>query len=339
MDIPSASEPYFLSFLEWSQIQNIKKEKKITEIESLLVIQNSKEDNIFNTIIKKLVRINIFDLSRISYLVILFLSPYIDPHLKELLHYDEDIPESILNRIYETEKHDYLPPLDKTIGNILNLVLNQLITIELFLNIHIFILYLNLHNHYKLTQCDKTNSTRSNSSNSNNLFLFKISQLVETITNKIPKSTLSLLIMKTINKFDKLNTNYFDNAALANLEKEYLDSKMMEIVNNSRKNNALLDEFIIQIMELCESVGYSVGNSLDDDNKPDNFILIWNKSRAHMIGILRNGIQLFKIGLDILITHLVKEQPDLKSKAPCISNSIMNFLEMEIDMLDTKLTI
>jgi hypothetical protein len=145
--------------------------------------------------------------------------------------------------------------------------------------------------------------------------------------------------MKTINKFDKLNTNYFDNAALANLEKEYLDSKMMEIVNNSRKNNALLDEFIIQIMELCESVGYSVGNSLDDDNKPDNFILIWNKSRAHMIGILRNGIQLFKIGLDILITHLVKEQPDLKSKAPCISNSIMNFLEMEIEMLDTKLTI
>ena len=338
MDIPSASEPYFLSFLEWSHIQNIKKEKKITEIESLLVIQNSKEDNIFNAIIKKLIRINIFDLSRISYLVILFLSPYIDPHLKELLHYDGDVPESILHSIYETEKHDYLPPLDKTIGNILNLVLNQLITIELFLNIHIFILYLNLHNHYKLTQCDKTNSTRSNSSNSknsNNLFLFKISQLVETITNKIPKPTLSLLIMKTINKFDKLNTNYFDNDVLANLEKEYLDSKMMEIVNNSRKNNALLDEFIIQIMELCESVG----DSVDGDNKPDKFILIWNKCKTHMVGIVRNGIQLFKIGLDILITHLVKEQPDLKSKAPCISNSIMNFLEMEIDMLDTKLTI
>ena len=58
-----------------------------------------------------------------------------------------------------------------------------------------------------------------------------------------------------------------------------------------------------------------------------------------MVGIVRNGIQLFKIGLDILIIHLVKEQPDLKSKASCISNSIMNFLEMEIDMLDTKLTI
>jgi hypothetical protein len=331
MAIPSASEPYFLSFLEWTHIQNIKKDWKITEIESLLVIQNSKEYNIFNTIIKKLIRVNIFDLSRISYLVILFLSPHINPHLKELLHYDEDVPESILNRIYETEKHDYLPPLDKTISNILNIVLNQLITIELFLNIHIFMLYLNLHNHYKLNECNKTNSTRSNS---NNLFLFKISQLAEIITNKIPKSTLSLLIMKTINKLGKLNTNYFDNNVLANLEKEYLDSKIDAIVNYSNKNNELLDDFIIHIIELCDSVGDSVG-----DNKPDNLILIWNKCRTHMVGIVRNGIQLFKIGLDILIIHLVKEQPDLKSKASCISNSIMNFLEMEIDMLDTKLTI
>ena len=142
-------------------------------------------------------------------------------------------------------------------------------------------------------------------------------------------------IMKTINKFDKLNTNYFDNDVLANLETEYLDSKITEIVNNSSKTNTLLDNFIIQIMELCDSVGNSVGG----DNKPDNFILIWNTCRTHMVGIVRNGIQLFKIGLDILIIHLVKEQPDLKSKAPCISNSIMNFLEMEIDMLDTKLTI
>jgi hypothetical protein len=252
MAIPSASEPYFLSFLEWTHIQNIKKDWKITEIESLLVIQNSKEYNIFNTIIKKLIRVNIFDLSRISYLVILFLSPHINPHLKELLHYDEDVPESILNRIYETEKHDYLPPLDKTISNILNIVLNQLITIELFLNIHIFMLYLNLHNHYKLNECNKTNSTRSNS---NNLFLFKISQLAEIITNKIPKSTLSLLIMKTINKLGKLNTNYFDNNVLANLEKEYLDSKIDAIVNYSNKNNELLDDFIIHIIELCDSVG------------------------------------------------------------------------------------
>ena len=53
MDVPYSRVPYFLSFLEWSQIQNIKKNRKITEIETLLVIQNSKEDNIFNTIIKK----------------------------------------------------------------------------------------------------------------------------------------------------------------------------------------------------------------------------------------------------------------------------------------------
>lgn len=315
-------EPYFLSFIDWSHIRNIKKDRKITEINTLLVIQNSKEDHIFNAIIKKLIRINIFDLSRISYLVILFLTPYIDTHLKELLNYDEDVPTSLLNRIC-----DYTPPLDKTICSIIKIVLNQLITIELFLNINVFMLYLNLHKHYKCV-LDKTNSRIT----SNNIFLFKISQIVETITNKIPSATLSLLIMKTINKYGKLNTNYFnyfDNDILANLEKEYIDSKMTDIVNNSINTNQLLDDFIIRVMGLCDYVG----------EEPDNFKCIWNICRSHMINIIRNEIQLFKIGLDILIIHLVKEQPDLKSKASCISNSIMNFLEMEIDLLDTKLSI
>jgi hypothetical protein len=325
MDVLPSCEPYFLSFLDWSYIQNIKKNRNITEIDNLLVIQNSKEDYIFNAIIKKLIRINIFDLSRISYLVILFLAPYIDNHLQELLNYDKDVPTSLLNRIYEI--HNYTPPLDKTICSIINIVLNQLITIELFLNINIFILYLNLHKHYKLTK---------QSISSNNILLFKISQIVETITNKIPDSALSLLIMKTINKYGKLNKNYFnyfDNDILANLEKEHLDSKMNEIVNNSSKTNQLLDDFIIRVMGLCDSVGDSVGD------KPDNFICIWNICKSHMINIMQNEIQLFKIGLDILIIHLAKEQPDLKSKASCISNSIMNFLEMEIDLLDTKLSI
>lgn len=311
-----SSVPYFLSFIEWSHIQNIKKDRKITEIDTLLVIQNSKEDYIFNAIIKKLIRINIFDLSKISYLVILFLSPYIDHHLKAILNYNES----------ETNNNcpHPQPPLDKTIRRIINLVLNQLITIELVLNINVFILYLNLHKHYKLTQ---------QGIGSNNIFIFKISQLVETITNKIPNSALSLLIMKTINKLGSLNTNYFDNDILANLEKEYLDSKMNEIVNNSSTTNELLDNFIVQIMGLCDSKGDDSSDGLD------NFIRIWNTCREHMVSITRNGIQLFKIGLDILIIHLAKEQPDIKSKASYISNSIMNFLEMEIELLDTKLSI
>ena len=182
--------PYFLSFQEWAYIQNIKKNRKITEIDDRLVIQNNKENYIFNAIIKKLICINIFDLSRISYLVILFLSPYIDPYLKAILNYEDKY------------NYNYELPLDKTICNILNLVLNQLITIELFLNVNVFILYLNLHNHYKITNLDKTNSRITY----NNLLLFKISQLVETITNKIPSYALSLLIMKTINKFGQLLT-------------------------------------------------------------------------------------------------------------------------------------
>jgi hypothetical protein len=326
MSIPNFILPYFLSLQEWIDLHNYKKYKKISETEGFLIIQNSKEDYIFNAIIKKLIRINIFDLSRISYLVILFLSPYIDPYLKEIINYDGDVSSSIHNRIYENEKNDCLPPLDKTICSMLNIVINQLISLELFLNINVFILYLNLHNYAK-------NNARIIS---NNIFLFKITQLVDIITNKIPNSTLSLLIMKTINKLGKIHNNYFSNDITANLEKEYFDSKMQEIVNNSRINNKLLDSFILQMMEIFESV-----NILEDSASmdADNFIIIWNTCKSHMINIMRNGIQLFKISLDILIIHLVKEQPDLKAKASCISNSIMNFLEMELDLLDARISI
>lgn len=332
MSIPFSSKPCILTLLEWTQIQNIKKEKKIMEIESLLVIQNSKENAIFNSIIKKLIRINIFDLSRISYLVILFLSPYIDPHLKELLNHDLDIPETILIRLYKNEKHDYLPPLDKTISKIIELVLNHLITMELFLNIHIFILYLNLHSNYCLDTSKSSSSTSSKSLNTNNIFLYKISNLIKTAKYNIPSATLSLLIMKIVNKLGSLNTNYFnDNSCItANLEKEYLDSKIIDIVKTAEIMNGLLDDFIIQIIKLCET---------NNDSSADNFIRIWNTSKNHIINIMRSGIGLFKIGLDILIIHLVKEQPDLESRASCICNSIINFLEMEIDTLDTKLNI
>ena len=49
------------------------------------------ENNLFNIIIKKLIHINIFDLSRISYLMIIFLSPYIDHYLQHVLNNDKEI--------------------------------------------------------------------------------------------------------------------------------------------------------------------------------------------------------------------------------------------------------
>lgn len=337
--------PYFISFPEWIEYQRLKKNKKITEIETLLVIQNSKEDAIFNNIIKKLVRINIFDLSRISYLVILFLSPYIVPYLKEILKCDIDTPESVLCKIYDypdeyqtelaSKKYNEIsnsstsasPMLDKTIIEIITLVLNKLITMELFLNIHVFILYfhlynLNLHNHINI------------SSIANNVNLNKISCLVEIITSKIPKSAITLLIMKTMNKLGKWNTDYFNNNVIANLKEDYIDSKMTEITKCSRTNNQLLDEFIIQIMNM--HFDFSSENSADAGLELND---IWNICKNHMVSIVRNMMQIFKVFLEILITQLAKEQPEMQTKAMHVCKSILNFLEIELELLDTKLAI
>ena len=335
MNVPLSRQPFFLTLQEWTQIQTIKKEKKIMEIESLLVIQNSKEHAIFNSIIKKLIRINIFDLSRISYLVVLFLSPYIEPHLKELLNQDEDTPESIQTRLYENEEPDYLPPLDKTICKILELVLNQLVVMELFLNIQVFILYLNLQINCSLDTSKTSNtSNTSTTTNGNNIFLYKIANLIEIAKYNIPSSALSLLILKIVNKLGTLNINSLNvnTCIIANLEKNYLETKITEMLEISRIINNLHDEFIIQIIKLCDA-------SYSTDGTSNNYMHIWNISKNQIVSILQNGIGLFKIGLDILIIHLVKEQPEMTSRASCICNSIINFLEMEIDSLDTKLNI
>jgi hypothetical protein len=335
---------YLISFLEWAQIQNIKKNKKITEIQTLLVIQNSSEYNIFNSIIKRLIRTNIFNLSKISYIVILFLSPYIDPHLKYVLENDEDIPIHIIESIYDTdnytdnnannntENYNYSSPQDKTISNILNLVLNQLITMELFLNIHVFILYLNLHNTFN----SKGKLINSISTSRNNIFLFKISQMIEIITSKIPKSALSLLIMKIINKLGYLHNNTFNNNEIINLKKDYLDSRITEITNSNNKNNELLDKFIIRIMNICDNKSGTANNA---SMETDSFKNIWNTSKSHLVDVVKNSIMVFKISLEILIDKLIKEKPELESKASSIINSIMNFLIIEIDELDTKLSV
>jgi hypothetical protein len=326
-------KPFFITLPEWSQIQNIKKEKKIMEIESLLVIQNSKDHIIFNSIIKKLVRINIFDLSRISYLIILFLSPYIEPHLKELLNHDPDIPESIQSRLYENETPDYLPLLDKTIYMILELILNHIITLELFLNIQVLILYLNLQFSYSNLAFHPKPPIPFTTMNETNIILYKITNLVEIAKNNIPSSALSLLIMKIINKLGTLNTNFLnDTCIIENLEKEYLDAKITDMLETSRIIDNLHNDFIIQIMKLCDTGTAS-------DVPSNNCIHIWNTSKNYIVNILLNSTAAFKIGLDILLIHLVKEQPELESRASCISNSIINFLEMEINSLDTKLNI
>ena len=126
-----------------------------------------------------------------------------------------------------------------------------------------------------------------------------------------------------------LNTDIFNNDLLSNLEKENIYTSITTIKNTFIKNNNLLDNFIINIIELCD---YTHINN-------NNFSSIWNTCKNYLIFILNNMMTIFKLSLDILITNLAKEKPDLLNKSSSISNSIINFLAIEIDMLNNKLSI
>lgn len=312
---------FFLTLSDWYIIYNRKRQYHLLEFTDVTALDNSPANKIFIELIKRLVKYNTFDLSRISYLALLFLSPYIDPHLKHALR------NLGMDVIYHSEQHGeqqsdhhYLPPLDTTISNILQFIINYIITLELSLNIHMFILYMHIHN----LASHNTNTCRSNNSTS------KLKKNLATMfeTTGISKSTLLLLVMKIANQ---ISDSSIWSILSPELLKELLDNKKQEhnhetIKKYSSSTHKLLDDFIIQLMN----------PSIVDSDNPDS---LWTICKSHLANIMRAGIIPFKLGLDLLINHLVKDTPKCTfQKLSSITNSIINFLEMEITRIEEKLT-
>lgn len=304
--------------------------KRLRELSTETVLDDSRENKIFIDLFKNVLKYNIFDLSHISYLTLIFLSPYLDPHLKYALY---QLSIDVCKLVPEDHPAQaYPPPKDKTISSILLFMINHIVTLEITLNIHLFILYLHIHN---LADPNQSLSKTSRITNKLNTVLTKANA-------NINKSTLLLLVMKIASQIGELNWESITSDLISQIVVEdgttdNNDKKMQsdnqenvinkqenleKLKNYSSNTHHLLDEFIIQL--------FDSSNSSSD---------LWTICKSHLANMMRNGMSVFRIGLNLLVNYMIKESPNDNDKAKLnnIGNSIINFLEMEITNIEQKL--
>jgi hypothetical protein len=293
---------FLITYIEWANIITIKREKRLgflnTGNKSVgIILENTKDNHFFINLILKLTKKNIFDLSRISYLTMLFLDPYITPYFKHYLETDADIlytnpikanPLKANPLDTNREQHrDYLPPLDNKITNIIACTIELVIFIELQLNILLFLLNIQV-----------------NRSNEN--------------INSIKPATLLLLVFNILTKLGSLPMNileFYKNTNLADDTKNIIP----KIKENCYKINELLDKFILDI------------------NIYQNHDELWQLCKSHILDIAKCNLDVFGVFLDMIIQLLIQENKLEKDKLNSIHNSITNFLEMEINLFEYKL--
>ena len=285
------------------------------EYEVKIILDYTKDNNLIISTIKDLINKKIFDLSRISYLALIFLDPYITPYLKNVLDYDIDIQD----RLCESQEliFDYLPPLNNTITNILSVMIELLVFIELQLNIHLFIFHLHFTDKKYLNQQNLNPENRSNVSEIVKIFnILSISK-----SNKIKPSTLMLLVFKIINKVGNIPSillNFIRNSKIEDLK--HLEKKIKDYSSNISKSS---DDFIISFFT-------------DDDNSniSNNALTI---CKDYILNIARTNLEMFATIFDILINYIIKENPNQNEKMIFIKNSIINLIDLEITLFESKL--
>ena len=335
------SSQFIITYSEWCEILNVKKYNNLKQIETITILDDTSENVRFISLIKKLLNINIFDLSRISYLALLFFSPYIDVHLDNLIKSDRTLSLAInydvINPEYDHDKYDFMPPLDNTITCILAHLLDLIIQIELYLNIHLLIIYSHIHNLASSTASNTTNNTTSNTNdininknkNDNNNIskskcLHKLDSIIIQMNYGIKKSTHMLLLLKILNKLFNYNINY--NTKLNDsLTKDISKEKIDRLHQNIKINNDNLDNFITAIFDL---------DVVEHFNSAD---VIWSTSKDYIMKIIRTNLEHLETFINILLKYLILENHEEESKLISIKNSVINFISMEIDLIESKL--
>ncbi len=334
---------FFLHYSEWERIIQIKKkkifqsDKNFNNFESILYI--SKENEIYNRMISRMLDKNIFEISRISYLIIQFLDPYLTPHLKYFLYNDPDIeysPTPIRNELKQpsltnlmntnqSNEFEYLPPLDNKIINILKIAIDLSIFIELQLNIQLFILY----NHIQTFNNSKSNIK----SNIESI----LSRILSKSSHQINDSTMLLLAFNIINSIGNIPLSLINKTTYdfikdiitdSNLDTNFIKQIKNKLNNNTVKNNQLLDNFIIN---------YNTDSITDSITDSNNNNKVWENCKTYILDIVRININWLNIILDILIYYLIQENQQEQDKLNIIKKCIINLIEMEIQLFETKL--
>ena len=271
-----------ISYDEWNTYLQYNKQIIINKIDNTLLIDKSQEYKHFIIILHNMFNINIFDLSRISYLIFNVLHIYINKYL----------PSIVINQQHQDltkSARAHIPDLTSNSNSnsnsfiVLQLIIQLIINIECILNTQllliIYILHKNINTHTD-TNTNTNTDTKVRAANNNVLpetylsattstpnILLIMYKLCNNINSNIKPSIVILLLLKlnsqlcNYNIIDILNNNILDINILDNNifnTKINEDEDILSTTNNYQKSkikskfiiqklNILLDNFIINM--------------------------------------------------------------------------------------------
>ena len=266
-----------ISYDEWNTYLQYNKQIIINKIDNTLLIDKSQEHKHFIIILHNMFNINIFDLSRISYLIFNVLHIYINRYLSSIVinQQHQDLTKSA---------RAHIPDLTSNSNSnsnsfiVLQLIIQLVINIECILNTQLLLIIYILHKNINTNTNTDTNTDtniKCRATNNNVLpetylsattstpnILLIMYKLCNNINSNIKPSIVILLLLKlnsqlcNYNIIDILNNNILDNNILnteINEDKDILfttDNYQKSKIKSKiiiQKLNILLDNFIINM--------------------------------------------------------------------------------------------
>ena len=276
-----------LTIDDWNNYIYKKKQDLINDIEKNNILDNSKSTLIFNDILQDVIKINIFNISYIAFMLLKFMEKTFIPSyiLLNVINvysngkmYDiivkNKIENSKINK-YNKENNKEIIKIDSykyinSLKIIINIIIDFVVKTEVYLNITCllmvhFIDKINNKHNYTNTDVDNKNTKHNNDYNLNNSInkpkLFNLfTRTHKQITTHIKSSTLILIFLKFIKKIDN---NKFTNDILINYindNKDNINNYYKTYMNNKKDNNKkteeYLDIFMIEITKYLEDTIY-----------------------------------------------------------------------------------
>jgi len=319
-------ENKIITFEIWDCYYRLKKYKILNTIEKNNVFDKSNEYNYLISCIKKISNdIDLFDLSRISFLCLSFLDKYIGNYLLNIItKYSIQNDQNDQNYINESEPQTgEETQLDTEINVLLEIILDIIPMIELLLNMNFLILLDYILKYEKNTIIIKS---------INNIYnIHKYKKIIFDIKSNTSKSSWLLFCIKCMSNKELMLNKFLQNDT-TNIIRLIINKIFMEY----EKINHLLDEFIIQIE-------YLFSNNTNNADNADNADNIYTICINFIIKLAELFFTIFKIGYDELIKLLIvksknsNDNNNSTTKISLIGKCIINFIEIEKQKIINKL--
>ena len=310
-----------ITFNEWVNYINLRKILLLKQIDRTSILDTSNETTIFNANLKKIFSMEIFDLSRISYLALSFLAIYIDNHLLSILE-DDPMQALILNTHSLTKQ-------SLTTQSILEFFINLIVHIEFILNLHFFIIIYIIRQNKSAT---KEPIQNNNNTSRKPKILFKLEKICNDIETLIKPSTTILLLLKINHKLCNI-LDMMDNKLMMNEIRFITQAKEL---NN--KLSCLLDGFILT---MANNINCQNKQSQTPDTQTihDNIIDRYELCINYICDLANILYKYFDIGFDTLIKYIIKEYTILETtkNIETSKKSISSLLQNELNILEAKL--